>query len=83
MIKVALIVFVTSITSTEKIPETSITGFYEDLQACHKVMDGIKASLNTEDFNNNKKIRFLKMPIRQAHQEGHIYWACIKKTDYN
>ena len=79
MIKVALVLFVTSISNKNELPEVSITGFYNDLKSCHKVLDKIKVNLNTKDYTNNKKIRFLSMEIREAHQEGMIYWSCIEK----
>ena len=83
MIKVALIVVVTSIANMNKTPDVSITGFYNDFESCFKVMDNIKTSLNTEDLYDEKKIRYLKLPIREAHQEGYIFWSCLDKTQFD
>ena len=82
MIKIALIVIVTKIANINDTPDVSITGFYNDLEACYEVMDNIKSTLNTEDIYNNKNVRFLRLPIREAHQEGHIYWSCLNKTEF-
>ena len=82
MIKVALLVIVTSSMNFIKIPNVSVTGFYEDIKSCHKVMDNIRESLNTEEFFDKNKIRYLKLEIREAHQEGFMYWTCQKKVEY-
>ena len=59
MIKVALIVIITSIGKTEMVPNVSITGFFKDLTACHKVMDNIKSTFKMEDFFDSQKVRYL------------------------
>ena len=82
MIKVALLVIVTSSMNFIKIPNVSVTGFYEDIKSCHKVMDNIRESLNTEEIFDTNKIRYLKLEIREAHQEGFMYWTCQKKVEY-
>ena len=50
--------------------------------ACHAVMENIKESLNTEEFFDKNKVRYLKLEIREAHQEGFMYWTCKKKVEY-
>ena len=82
MIKVALLVIVTSSMNFKKMPNVSVTGFYEDIKSCHKVMDNIRESLNTEEIFKKNKIRYLKLEIREAHQEGFMYWTCKKKVKY-
>ena len=82
MIKIALLMIVTSIADTSKVPDVSVTGLYKDIKTCNKVLDDIKLSFEVEDLLDNKKNRFLKMNIRQAHQEGSIYWICKEKVDY-
>ena len=79
MIKVALLVIVTSSVNLKEIPNVSVTGFYEDIKSCHKVMDNIGESLNTEEIFDKNKVRYLKLEIREAHQEGFMYWTCKKK----
>ena len=83
MIKVALLVIVTSSMNFIKMPNVSVTGFYEDIKSCHKVMDNIRESLNTEEIFDKNKIRYLKLEIREAHQEGFMYWTCQKKVEYS
>ena len=82
MFKVALLVIVTSSMNFKEIPNISVTGFYEDIKSCHKVMDNIGESLNTEEIFDKNKVRYLKLEIREAHQEGFMYWTCQKKVEY-
>ena len=82
MIKVALLVIVTSSMNFKEIPNVSVTGLYEDIKSCHKVMDNIRESLNTEEILDKNKTRYLKLEIREAHQEGFMYWTCQKKVEY-
>ena len=61
-----------------------LSEFYKDLKSCHRVMDDIISSeLNVEEIFTDNNTRFLKMNIRQAHQEGSIYWVCKKKINFN
>ena len=83
MIKVALLVIVTSSMNFKEMPNVSVTGFYEDITSCHKVMDNIRESLNAEEFLDKNKVRYLKLEIREAHQEGNMYWTCQKKVEFN
>ena len=83
MIKVALLVIVTSSMNFKEMPNVSVTGFYEDIKSCHKVMDNIRESLNTEEFFDKNKTRYLKLEIREAHQEGFMYWTCQKRVEFN
>lgn len=80
MIKIALIVIVTSSVNLSKIPNISITNFYDDISSCNSALDNIKLNLNTDDLLDENKNRFLKMQIREAHQEGYIFWTCRKKN---
>ena len=41
-------------------------------------MDNIRESLNTEEILDKNKTRYLKLEIREAHQEGFMYWTCQK-----
>ena len=50
MIKVALLVIVTSSINFKEMPNVSVTGFYKDIKSCYKVMDNIRESLNTEEI---------------------------------
>ena len=63
-------------------PNESVTGFYKDIESCYKVMDNIRESLNTEEILDKNKTRYLKLEIREAHQEGFMYWTCKKKVEY-
>ena len=83
MIKVALLVIVTSSINFKEIPNVSVTGFYEDIKSCHKVMDNIRESLNTEEIFDKNKTKYLKLEIREAHQEGHMYWTFQKQVEFN
>lgn len=83
MIKVALLVIVTSNMNFKEMPNVSVTGFFEDIKSCHKVMDNIRESLNTEEFFDKNKTRYLKLEIREAHQEGFMYWTCQKRVEFN
>ena len=83
MIKVALLVIVTSSMNFKEMPNVSITGFYEDIKSCHKVMDNIRESLNTEEIFDKNKTKYLKLEIREAHQEGHMYWTCQQQVEFN
>ena len=83
MIKVALLVIVTSSINFKEIPNVSVTGFYEDIKSCHKVMDNIRESLNTEEIFDKNKTKYLKLEIREAHQEGYMYWTCQKRVEFN
>ena len=83
MIKVALLVIVTSSMNFKEIPNVSVTGFYEDIKSCYKVMDNIRESLNTEEIFDKNKIKYLKLEIREAHQEGYMYWTCQKQVEFN
>ena len=82
MIKVALLVIVTSSMNFKEIPDVAVTGFYKDFNTCHTVMDNIKKSLNAEEFLDKNKVRYLKLEIREAHQEGHMYWTCKQRIDF-
>ena len=83
MIKVALLVIVTSSMNFKEMPNVSVTGFYEDIKSCHKVMDNIRESLNTEEIFDKNKTKYLKLEVREAHQEGHMYWTCQKQAEFN
>jgi len=83
MIKVALLVIVTSNMNFKEMPNVSVTGFYKDIKSCHKVMDNIRESLNAEEIFDKNKIRYLKLEIREAHQEGYMYWTCQKRVEFN
>ena len=83
MIKVALLVIVTSSMNFKEMPKVSVTGFYEDIKSCHKVMDNIRESLNIEEIFDKNKTKYLKLEIREAHQEGHMYWTCQKQVEFN
>ena len=83
MIKVALLVIVTSSINFKEMPNVSVTGFYEDIKSCHKVMDNIRESLNTEEIFDKNKTKYLKLEIREAHQEGYMYWTCQKRVEFN
>ena len=83
MIKVALLVIVPSSMNFKEMPNVSVTGLYEDIKSCHKVMDNIRESLNTEEILDKNEDRYLKLEIRQAHQEGHMYWTCQKQAEFN
>ena len=83
MIKVALLVIVTSSMNFKEVPNVSVTVFYKDIESCYKVMDNIRESLNTEEIFDNNKTRYLKLEIREAHQEGHMYWTCQKRVEFN
>ena len=83
MIKVALLVIVTSSMNFKEMPNVSITGFYADIKSCHKVMDNIRESLNTEEIFDKNKTKYLKLEIREAHQEGYMYWTCQKQVEFN
>ncbi len=83
MIKVALLVIVTSSINFKEMPNVSVTGFYKDIKSCYKVMDNIRESLNTEEIFDKNKTKFLKLEIREAHQEGYMYWTCQKQVEFN
>jgi len=83
MIKVALLVIVTSNMNFKEMPNVSVTGFYKDIKSCYKVMDNIRESLNTEEIFDKNKTRYLKLEIREAHQEGYMYWVCQKRVEFN
>ena len=46
-------------------------------------MDNIRESLNAEEIFDKNKTRYLKLEIREAHQEGHMYWICQKRVEFN
>ena len=83
MIKVALLVIVTSNMNFKEMPNVSVTGFYKDIKSCYKVMDNIRENLNAEEIFDKNKIRYLKLEIREAHQEGNMYWTCQKRVEFN
>ena len=83
MIKVALLVIVTSNMNFKEMPNVSVTGFYKDINSCYKVMNNIRESLNTEEIFDKNKTRYLKLEIREAHQEGYMYWTCQKRVEFN
>ena len=83
MIKVVLLVIVTSSMNFKEMPNVSVTGFYEYIKSCHKVMDNIRESLNTEEIFDKNKTKYLKLEIREAHQQGHMYWTCQKRVEFN
>ena len=80
MIKIALIVIVTSSSNLSKIPSISITNFYDNINSCNSALDNIKLNLNIDDLLDENKTRYLKMEIREAHQEGYIFWTCRKQN---
>ena len=80
MVKIALIVIVTSSVNLSNIPNISITNFYDDIKSCNSALESIKLNLNTDDLLDENKNRYLKMEIREAHQEGYIFWTCRKKN---
>ena len=80
MIKIALLVIVTSSINLSKIPNISITNLYDDMNSCNSALDNIKLNLNTDDLLDENNTRYLKMEIREAHQEGYIFWTCRKKN---
>ena len=65
MIKVALLVIVTSSMNFKEMPNVSVTGLYEDIKSCHKVMDSIRESLNTEEIFDKKLISIAKKMFNQ------------------
>ena len=80
MIKIALIVVVTSSVNLSQIPDISVANLYDDINSCNVALDNIKSNLKTDDMLDKNKIRYLRMEIREAHQEGFIFWTCRKKN---
>tara|TARA_X000000950_G_scaffold180619_1_gene219081 strand:+ start:227 stop:472 length:246 start_codon:yes stop_codon:yes gene_type:complete len=80
MIKIALIVVVTSSFNLSQIPDISISNLYDDINSCNFALDNIKSNLKTDDMLDENKTRYLRMEIREAHQEGFIFWTCRKKN---
>ena len=35
------------------------------------------------DLFDKNKTKYLKLEIREAHQEGHMYWTCQKRVIFN
>jgi len=83
MIKVALLVIVTSNMNFKEMPNVSVTGFYKDIKSCYKVIDNIRENLNAEEIFDKNKTRYLKLEVREAHKEGHMYWTCQKRVEFN
>ena len=79
MIKIALIVVVTSSFNLSQIPDISISNLYDDINSCNFALDNIKSNLKTDDMLDENKTRYLRMEIREAHQEGFIFWTCREK----
>ena len=80
MIKIALIVIVTSSINLSKIPNISIANLYDNINSCNVALDNIKSNLKTDDMLDENKTRYLRMEIREAHQEGFIFWTCREKN---
>ena len=80
MIKIALIVVVTSSFNLSQIPDISISNLYDDINSCNFALDNIKLNLKTDDMLDENKTRYLRMEIREAHQEGFIFWTCREKN---
>ena len=80
MIKIALIVVVTSGFNLSQIPDISIANLYDDINSCNSALDNIKSNLKTDDMLDKNKTRYLRMEIREAHQEGFIFWTCREKN---
>tara|TARA_E500000178_G_C16803340_1_gene653472 strand:- start:27 stop:272 length:246 start_codon:yes stop_codon:yes gene_type:complete len=80
MIKIALIVVVTSSFNLSQIPDISISNLYDDINSCNFALDNIKSNLKTDDMLDKNKTRYLRMEIREAHQEGFIFWTCREKN---
>tara|TARA_A100000164_G_C21489359_1_gene577206 strand:- start:145 stop:390 length:246 start_codon:yes stop_codon:yes gene_type:complete len=80
MIKIALIVVVTSSFNLSQIPDISISNLYDDINSCNFALDNIKSNLKTDDMLDENKTRYLRMEIREAHQEGFIFWTCREKN---
>ena len=80
MIKIALIVVVTSSFNLSQIPDISISNLYDDINSCNLALDNIKSNLKTDDILDENKTRYLRMEIREAHQEGFIFWTCREKN---
>ena len=80
MIKIALIVVVTSSINLSQIPDISISNLYDDINSCNFALDNIKSNLKTDDMLDENKTRYLRMEIREAHQEGFIFWTCREKN---
>ena len=80
MIKIALVVLVTSNVNFSQIPDISIANLYDDINSCNVALDNIKSNLKTDDMLDMNKTRYLRMEIREAHQEGFIFWTCRKKN---
>ena len=80
MIKIALIVVVTSSFNLSQIPDISISNLYDDINSCNLALDNIKSNLKTDDMLDKNKTRYLRMEIREAHQEGFIFWTCREKN---
>ena len=81
MIKVALLVIVTSSMNFKEMPNVSVTGLYEDIKSCHKVMDNIRESLNTEEIFDKNKTRYLKLEIRKRIKKA-LCIGHVKKIEY-
>ena len=80
MIKIALIVVVISSVNLSQIPDISISNLYDDINSCNFALDNIKSNLKTDDMLDMNKTRYLRMEIREAHQEGFIFWTCREKN---
>ena len=80
MIKIALIVVVTSSVNLSQIPDISVANLYDDINSCNVALDNIKSNLKTDDMLDENKTRYLRMEIREAHQEGFIFWTCREKN---
>ena len=79
MLKIALIIIVTSASSNQPIEELSIVSFYENMELCQDQLNSIKLNLNAKEYKDKKNTRYLVLENRQKYQEGNIYWTCQNK----
>ena len=80
MLKIALIIIVTSASSNQPIEELSIVSFYENMELCQDQLNSIKLNLNAKEYKDKKNTRYLVLENRQKYQEGNIYWTCQNKS---
>ena len=80
MLKIALILIVTSASSDQPIEELSIVSFYENMELCQDQLNSIKLNLNAKEYKDKKNTRYLVLENRQKYQEGNIYWTCQNKS---
>ena len=70
----------TSSFNLSQIPDISISNLYDDINSSNFALDNIKSNLKTDDMLDENKTRYLRMEIREAHQEGFIFWTCREKN---